>query len=115
MIDVVAVLIDLGAKVEHTNKYGHTAFTWACCVGHGDIVRESIVGYIFLCVLCLDGFPSVLLRSYSISSGVLEIPDVLLLYSSLITSVVRKHHTNNDTLSHSNNQQTGTDASLPWC
>ncbi len=39
MVDVCSVLIDLGAKVEHTNKYGHTALTWACTVGHGDVVR----------------------------------------------------------------------------
>ena len=39
MVDVCAVLIDLGARVEHSNKYGHTALTWCCTVGHADVVR----------------------------------------------------------------------------
>ena len=36
------MLIDLGAKVEHKNKYGHTAFTWACCIGHADVCKKLL-------------------------------------------------------------------------
>jgi ankyrin repeat protein len=39
MRDVVEALLHLGANKEHANKFGHTAYTFACAGGNSDIVR----------------------------------------------------------------------------
>lgn len=43
MIPVVNELIATGSDVDKTNKYGHTAFTWACLCGHGEMVRSLLL------------------------------------------------------------------------
>lgn len=37
--EVVNALLNLHVPVDHTNKFGHTAFTYACAAGNSDIVR----------------------------------------------------------------------------
>jgi ankyrin repeat protein len=39
MIDVVDSLIEYKVPIDHTNKFGHTAFTYACAAGNADIAR----------------------------------------------------------------------------
>lgn len=43
MIPVVNELIALGCAIDKTNKYGHSAFTWACLCGHGEMVRTLLL------------------------------------------------------------------------
>lgn len=42
MLDVVYKLIELGTPIDHQNKYGHTALTYACCIGHAEVVRHLL-------------------------------------------------------------------------
>jgi ankyrin repeat protein len=39
MIEAVALLIDMDVAIDDVNKFGHTAFTWACTGGHTDVVK----------------------------------------------------------------------------
>ena len=39
MIEVVDSLIQYKIPIDHANKFGHTAFTYACAAGNSDIVR----------------------------------------------------------------------------
>jgi len=39
MIEVIDLLIEHNAPVNHANKFGHTAFTYACSAGNSDIAR----------------------------------------------------------------------------
>lgn len=43
MISVVNELIAIGCPIDKANKYGHTAFTWACLCGHGEMVRTLLL------------------------------------------------------------------------
>lgn len=43
MIPVVNELIAMGSPIDKTNKYGHTALTWACLCGHGEMVRSLLL------------------------------------------------------------------------
>jgi len=47
-------------------------------------------------LVCLGGYPSVMLLSCSISIGALGSPDLLILYSHDNSSIARHHHTNNN-------------------
>jgi hypothetical protein len=43
MLPVVTDLIANGCEVNHANKYGHTALTWACMCGHSEMVRNLVL------------------------------------------------------------------------
>jgi ankyrin repeat protein len=43
MISVVSELIATGCAVDTPNKHGHTALTWACLCGHGEMVRTLLL------------------------------------------------------------------------
>ncbi len=58
MIDVVTALLDLGCKVEHKNRYGHTAFTWSCTVGHAEVVKTLLFHGTFL-LIAMHFFPCI--------------------------------------------------------
>ena len=56
----------------------------------------------------MEGYLSILLLSYSISSSALESPGLLLSYSIIIHTITHNHHTNNNTSFHSKYQQSNT-------
>lgn len=39
LVEVVERLIEYKVPIDHTNKFGHTAFTCACAAGNSDVVR----------------------------------------------------------------------------
>ena len=39
MKEVVIELLEMGAQLEETNKYGHNALIWACMCGNAEVVR----------------------------------------------------------------------------
>ena len=39
MVEVVDSLLQYKVPIDHANKFGHTAFTYACAAGNSDIVR----------------------------------------------------------------------------
>jgi len=43
MKEAVAELIDKGVAVDDVNKFGHTAFTWACAGGHVEVIRALLM------------------------------------------------------------------------
>jgi ankyrin repeat protein len=53
MIAVVNELINGGSAIDRSNRYGHTAFTWACLCGHGEMVRSLLLQVILLLPLLL--------------------------------------------------------------
>lgn len=39
MITIIDLLIEYKVPIDHQNKFGHTAFTYACAAGNSDVVR----------------------------------------------------------------------------